>query len=70
MKHPLPAFISFFIPGLGQLVKGHIFKGLFIWVGGIAIWVLSILIGFFVWWMFLVPVVFWIWNVSDAYNSN
>jgi TM2 domain-containing membrane protein YozV len=58
----LPALISFFIPGLGQLIKGHILKGFLIWfLGGI--------ITFFFWWTFIVPFAIWIWNVYDAYNS-
>lgn len=62
-KHGIPALISFFIPGLGQLIKGHIFKAFFIWLfGG--------LIGFFLWWTFIIPFLFWAWNVYDAYNSN
>ncbi|SIT94032.1 hypothetical protein [Pontibacter indicus] len=59
--HSFPALISFFIPGLGQLIKGHL-KGIFIWVfGGI--------LTFFFWWTFIIPFILWAWNVYDAYNS-
>lgn len=62
-KHGIPALISFFIPGLGQLIKGQILKGILIWVigGGLS---------FFFWWTIIVPLVIWVWNVYDAYNSN
>lgn len=59
----LPALISFFIPGLGQLIKGDILKGIAIWIiGGVAT--------FFLWWTIVVPFVIWAWNVFDAYNST
>jgi len=58
----VPALISFFIPGLGQLVKGQILKALFIWA-------VSALVGFLLWWTIVVPFVVWAWNVYDAYNS-
>ncbi|MBF8963906.1 hypothetical protein I0P70_11660 [Pontibacter sp. FD36] len=60
--HSFPALISFFIPGLGQLIKGHILKGIFIWIlGGI--------LTFFFWWTIIIPFILWAWNVYDAYNS-
>lgn len=59
----LPAILSFFVPGLGQLLKGQILKGVGIWiVGGVLTYLL--------WWTIVVPFVIWIWNVYDAYNSN
>jgi TM2 domain-containing membrane protein YozV len=62
-KHGVPALVSFFIPGLGQLIKGHILKGILIWIiGG--------LLAFFLWWTIIVPFGIWAWNVYDAYNSN
>lgn len=62
-KHSLPALISFFIPGLGQLVKGHFVKGILIWIlGGV--------LTFFFWWTVIIPFALWAWNVYDAYNSN
>jgi TM2 domain-containing membrane protein YozV len=58
----VPALLSFFIPGLGQLVKGQIGKAILIWiVGGI--------LTFFLVWTVIVPLAIWIWNVYDAYNS-
>ena len=62
-KHGVPALISFFIPGLGQMIKGDILKGILIWiVGG--------LLCLFLWWTFIIPFAIWVWNVYDAYNSN
>lgn len=62
-KHGVPAIVSFFLPGVGQLIKGHIMKG-------IVIWILGALAGVFLWWTFIVPFIIWVWNVYDAYNSN
>ncbi|WP_324672014.1 hypothetical protein [Hymenobacter sp. GOD-10R] len=60
--HGVPALISFFIPGLGQLIKGQFLKAFIIWaVGG----TLSFLLG----WTIVVPFLIWAWNVYDAYNS-
>lgn len=58
----VPALLSFFIPGLGQLIKGQILKAFLIWaVGGV--------VGFLLAWTFVVPFVIWAWNVYDAYND-
>jgi len=64
-KHGLPALLSFFIPGLGQLVKGHVGMGIMIFLGMIVnILLMAIIIGF------ITTPIFWIWNIYDAYNSN
>jgi TM2 domain-containing membrane protein YozV len=59
-KHGVPAIMSFFIPGLGQLIKGQPLKGLLFFLGvcvGLA--------------FFIIPGVFiWLWSIIDAYNSN
>ena len=62
-KHGLPALLSFFIPGLGQLIKGQVIKA-------ILIFVIGTIVGIFLWWTFIIPFVVWAWNVYDAYNSN
>lgn len=58
-NHGVPAILSFFIPGLGQLVKGQVGKGILIFIGffiGLA--------------MFVLPgVIIWLWQVVDAYNN-
>ncbi len=62
-KHGVPALISFFIPGVGQLIKGHVMKA-------VIIWILGGFIGIFLWWTFIIPLILWVWNIYDAYNSN
>src|SRR5438067_1948489 len=61
-RHGLPALLSFFLPGLGQIVKGQFFHGLFI--AGIALLfgaLCVVYVGFV-----LLPI-FWIWNIYDSY---
>jgi TM2 domain-containing membrane protein YozV len=61
--HALPAILSFFIPGLGQLIKGEVLKAFLIWIiGG--------LVSFFLFWTIVIPFAIWIWVIYDAYNSN
>jgi hypothetical protein len=62
-KHGVPTLISFFVPGVGQLIKGHMMKAF-------GIWVIGGLVGFFFWWTYFAPFIVWVWNVYDAYNSN
>lgn len=62
-KHGVPALLSAFIPGLGQLIKGQIIKAILIWIiGGVA--------SFFFWWTWIIPFAIWAWNIYDAYNDN
>jgi TM2 domain-containing membrane protein YozV len=59
-KYGMPALLSFFIPGLGQLVKGQVGKGILIF--------LSVVIGLI---CLVIPgVIIWIWQVADAYNKK
>jgi TM2 domain-containing membrane protein YozV len=58
----VPALLSAFLPGLGQLIKGQILKALFIWIA-------SGVVGFLLWWTIVVPLALWAWNVYDAYNA-
>lgn len=44
-KHGFPALLSFFLPGIGQIIKGHIVKGLSISISCIILFFLSF-IGF------------------------
>ena len=62
-KHGFPALLSFFLPGIGQLVKGHIGKA-------IVIWIIGTLVTIFLFWTIIIPFGVWAWNVYDAYNSN
>lgn len=59
-KYGLPTFLSFFIPGLGQVVKGEIGKGILIFI--------VFVIGCF---CFVIPgIIIWVWQLIDAYNYN
>lgn len=58
-KHSLPAILSFFIPGLGQIVKGQVGKGILIFIG----FVVGLLA------LFIPGVIVWIWQIIDAYNN-
>jgi TM2 domain-containing membrane protein YozV len=62
--HGVPALFSFFIPGLGQLVKGHVSKALGVWAALIISAFMSVIgIGF------LMGMVVWIAQIYDAYNA-
>lgn len=64
-KYGVPALISLIVPGLGQIIKGEIFKGLGIMLALFISSVLSvILIGFIT-----TPLIFF-WQVYDAYNAE
>lgn len=57
-KYGMPALLSFFIPGMGQIVKGEIWKGIFAFV--------SFVVGCF---LFIIPgIIIWIFQLIDAYN--
>ncbi len=64
-KHGMPALLSFLIPGLGQLIKGEVGKGILIILGMI----ISVIMIFALIGIITTPVL-WIWNIYDAYNSN
>jgi len=63
-KYGIAALLSFFLPGLGQVVKGQILKAIVIWLGLIVFVVLSlVVIGL------PLLLVLWLWQIYDAYNS-
>lgn len=63
-RHGVPLLLSFFIPGLGQLVKGHIFRGIAIFAASaFSVVLMSIYIGF------ITTPAIWIWQLIDAYRS-
>ena len=62
-RYPLHALASAIIPGLGQLLKGQIIKGLLIIVLGITI-------SYLLFWTVVFPLLVWAWNVYDAYTST
>jgi TM2 domain-containing membrane protein YozV len=62
-KYGMAALLSFFLPGLGQIVKGQIAKAILIWVSLVVFILLSfVVVG--------IPllVVLWFWQIYDAYN--
>ena len=63
-KHGIPALFSFFIPGLGQAIKGDGVKAVVFFIAAIVAWfTILLLIG-----LILVPVVH-IVAAADAYSS-
>lgn len=64
-KYGLPALLSFFIPGLGQMVKGQVGKGILI----ITVWLLSFILIITIVGA-IVPLIIYIWQIADAYNDN
>ena len=63
-KHGVPAILSLFVPGLGQIVKGQVGKGVLIFLGAIVSFLLiSLFIG-----LITTPIL-WLWNIYDAYND-
>lgn len=63
-KHGVPAILSFFIPGLGQVIKGQVGKGIGIFLGFLVSCALIFtVIGA------VVPIIVWIWQIVDAYNN-
>lgn len=80
-KHGVPAIISFFLPGVGQLIKGHIGKAFLVWILLIIAFVMLVSGGVLVQQgddskallgllgLIGLPVIFF-WNIYDAYNSN
>lgn len=60
----LAAICSFFIPGLGQLVQGRIFKALmFFIITGVSYALVATVILFFMW---VVGAIFHLWAIIDA----
>lgn len=66
-KHGFMAFLSLVVPGLGQLLKGHFFKFLFIVFSVVVLFVVTYITGGL---GLIVYLVFWLWNIADAYSSN
>ncbi|MFA6005326.1 MAG: hypothetical protein WC775_02465 [Patescibacteria group bacterium] len=58
-KHGFPALLSLFIPGLGQLVKSQVGKGLLIFICTIIGYMMFFLPGFLI----------HLWQIADAYNN-
>src|SRR5436189_4607524 len=64
MRHGAPALLSFFIPGLGQLIKGDVLKGIIVFFVSAFCWLLCLVyIGF------VLGPLFWVIQIYDAYTS-
>lgn len=77
-KHGVPLLLSFFIPGLGQLVKGQVKKGLLIFFSPIVTFLLVALLGISIdgvavlgllGYYWLGVVILYIWQLIDSYNN-
>jgi TM2 domain-containing membrane protein YozV len=58
-KHGIPALLSFFIPGLGQIIKGQVGKGILTFLG----------VGLGLMFLVIPGLIIWIWQIADAYNN-
>lgn len=78
-KHGVPLILSVFIPGLGQVVKGQVKKGLLIFFAPSIIFIVLIILNFFnengssilallgkIW---LGGLILYIWQLIDVYNN-
>lgn len=61
-RHGTPALLSFFIPGLGQMMKGQLLLGVMVMIG---MFVSALLCFAYV--GFLLMPALWIWQLHDAY---
>jgi TM2 domain-containing membrane protein YozV len=64
----LAAVLSLIIPGLGQMYAGRIARGLVFFFLGIPLTVIVAVLFFWLIFPIFLPLVFWIWNVFDAYR--
>lgn len=78
-KHGVPLLLSVFIPGLGQIIKGQVKKGLLIFFAPSIAFIIFLLLGFLgnngsnvlALFSYLVfgGIAFYIWQLYDAYNN-
>lgn len=74
-KYGVPALLSFFVPSLGQFVKGDWKFGFAIWIwfilGNLLVIILasifSRLLAFFL--VIIFSLILWVYQIYDAYNS-
>ncbi|WNY28018.1 hypothetical protein MmiEs2_01980 [Methanimicrococcus stummii] len=62
----LAAVFSFFIPGLGQFYCGQFLKGIMVFIGAAVVSAISFFIPVI---GFLIVLLYWLWNIYDAYTS-
>lgn len=78
-KHGVPLVLSIFIPGLGQLVKGQVKKGLWIFFGPIIVFLIIFIFSFMggngasvfssISSLWMLSVILYFWQLFDAYNN-
>jgi len=78
-KHGVPLLLSIFIPGLGQIIKGQVKKGLLIFftpsIAFVVLLLLSLLGGnssnvlALLGYIWFGGIAFYIWQLYDAYNN-
>lgn len=76
-KHGAPLVLSIFIPGLGQLIKGQVKKGLWIFFGPIIAFFTILVIGFIngqyasglLGTLWMITIILYFWQLFDAYNN-
>jgi len=59
-RYDLPAFLSFLVPGLGQLIKGQVVRGILLFFGT--------LIGYSLW--YIPGIIIHIYGIYDAYTKK
>ena len=78
-KHGAPLILSIFIPGLGQIVKGEVKKGLWILFGPIIAFLIIFIFSFIggsgasvfssISSLWMLSVILYFWQLFDAYNN-
>jgi hypothetical protein len=79
LKHGATLVLSIFIPGLGQLVKGEVKKGLWIFFGPIIVFLIILIFSFAggngasvfssISSLWLLSIILYFWQLFDAYNN-
>lgn len=62
--YPIPAILSLFVPGLGQLVKKDYAKSVIIFLS----YVMSLILIFLFVGLIFAPII-WVYGIYDAYNA-
>jgi lambda repressor-like predicted transcriptional regulator len=77
--HGIPALLSFFLPGVGQLIKGHVARAFKVWGVGVLLAILPYVVGFAVsapigvltaFAAGFAGIIVWFYQVYDAYKFN
>jgi len=67
----LAAVIALIIPGAGHMYAGQVTTGILYLILGIVLWFVGAFVAVLTFGLgLLIPVVFWIWQIYDAYNKT